>query len=83
MATHGAHHLAALVGANIANARKRAGLTQQEVAAALGTSISRVSGWERGEHLPGRSTQPGLADLLFSGDITAMYREGDEEQVPA
>jgi transcriptional regulator with XRE-family HTH domain len=78
MATQPNHHLAALVGTNIAAARERAGLTQQEVATAVKTSISRVSDWERGLHMPSRSVQPLLAELLFEGDVTAMFRQPDE-----
>lgn len=74
MATPPNHDLAGLIGANISAARKRKGLTQQEVATAVQTSISRVSGWERGQHMPSRSKQPLLAELLFDGDVTAMFQ---------
>lgn len=83
MATHPDNHLATIVGSNVLAARKREGLTQQDVAHALGTSVSRVSGWERGEHMPSRSAQPPLARLLFDGDMTAMFRDHDPKEIAA
>lgn len=70
------HPLAGIVGANIVAARERKGLTQHQLATVLATSISRVSSWENGRHLP-RNPQA-LADELFGGDVSAMYREPDE-----
>jgi transcriptional regulator with XRE-family HTH domain len=75
MATQIDTHLANIVGANISRARRFKGLTQQDVAGALATSTSRVSGWERGLHLPSRRQQQPLAELLFGGDVSALYRE--------
>lgn len=69
------------VGCNIVAARDRLNLTQHELASALNTSISRVSGWERGEHMP-RNLQA-VADELFGGDITALFRAPDPEDVAA
>lgn len=63
-----------LVGANIRAARETKRMSQQDVAAALGTSVSRVSGWERGRHLPKRSQHAPLAALLFDGDELAMFQ---------
>jgi transcriptional regulator with XRE-family HTH domain len=77
MATQTNNHLSRVVGVNIAAARARKGWTQQQLATALGTSISRVSGWERGEHLPQRSHQPAIADVLFGGDLNALFRPID------
>jgi transcriptional regulator with XRE-family HTH domain len=80
MASHMANHLSSLVGANIAAARAAAGLTQQQLAAALDTSSSRVSGWERGVHLPSQKQQPAIADLLFGGDISALFASDTETE---
>ena len=82
MATQANHHIAAIVGRNIAGGRKAKGkMTQQELASRLGTSISRVSGWENGKHLP-RNPQA-IADELFGGDITALFRDHDADPVAA
>lgn len=78
MATHATNHLSKVVGANIATARERKGITQLQLAAELSTSTSRVSGWERGLHMPSRRQQPALAEVLFDGDIGALYRETEK-----
>jgi transcriptional regulator with XRE-family HTH domain len=75
MATRPNTQLATIVGRNIAEAREAAGLTQHQLATKLETSISRVSGWETGQHLPQLRKQHQLAELLFGDDITAMFRE--------
>lgn len=75
MATQVASNLSSLVGRNIAAAREAAGLTQQQLASELETSTSRVSGWERGIHLPSQKQQPAIAALLFGGDVSALFRE--------
>ena len=79
MATRASHHLPTVVGHHIATARRERGLTQQQLATDLGTSISRVSSWENGRHLPGQRHRITLADQLFDGDVTAMFREPDTE----
>lgn len=83
MATQGTTHLAEIVGANIAAARTKAGLTQQELATEIESSVSRVSGWETGKHLPSPRKQARLAARLFDGDTTALFREADPEPVAA
>ena len=44
--------------------RKALGLTQYEVADALGTSQSRVASWELGQHFPGFLNLADLADIF-------------------
>ncbi len=70
MATQPTYQLKDIVGRNIVAARETQGLTQHELATALDTSVSRVSGWERGKHTP-RNLQA-VADLLFDGDMAAL-----------
>lgn len=81
MATQPSYQIKTVVGRNIAAARSRKGLTQHEVASLLNTSVSRVSGWERGVYMP-RNTQA-VADALFDGDLLAMFREPAETEVAA
>lgn len=53
MATSATTHLAATVGRNIRDRRKAHGLTQRDLAVALGRGDQMtVSRWERGEHTP-------------------------------
>lgn len=78
MATRGTTSLPALAGANILKARLTKGMTQHEVATELGTSVSRVSGWENAKHLPQRKVRQPLADLLFEGDVSEMFRVDKE-----
>ena len=77
MGTQGSHQIARIVGANIREARGRHGLTQIELAVRLRTSVSRVSNWENGHHLP-RNPQA-VADELLDGDVAALYREPEPE----
>lgn len=73
MATQTTTQIKTVVGSNIATARADKGMTQHELASALDTSISRVSGWERGKNMP-RNPQA-VADVLFDGDLLALFRE--------
>jgi transcriptional regulator with XRE-family HTH domain len=67
--------LAATVGGNIRTARKRAGMSQSELARALGLSDAMaVSRWERGAHSPNDTNLVALADLLVGGDVGFFYR---------
>lgn len=57
--------LAATVGRNIKARRKAAGLTQHDLAVALGRGDQMtVSRWERGEHKPSDDYLLLLADVL-------------------
>lgn len=44
--------------------RKRAGLTQIQLAQAIGASQASVSQWEKGETFPRRTFWPKLAEVL-------------------
>lgn len=77
MATQPNHQIATVVGRNIRTARERAGLTQIQLATKLGTSISRISGWETGKHLP--QNPQAIADELTDGDVVSLYRELEKE----
>ena len=50
-------------------------MTQREVAIALDVPSLYVSRWERGQNVPGPLNQQKLAELLFDGDVSALYRE--------
>lgn len=81
MATQPNHQIATVVGANIVKGRGANEMTQHDLASRLGTSISRVSGWENGKHLP-RNPQA-VADVLFDGDLMALYRAPDAKEIAA
>lgn len=49
---------------NILSYRKKAGLTQADVAKALGVSDAAVCQWEKGESMPSVSRLVSLANLL-------------------
>lgn len=53
-----------MLGRVIACERVRAGMRQRDLAAALGTSVSTVSGWERGERLPLAANVKAMAQLF-------------------
>ena len=52
------------ISEQIRNYRKSVGLTQEQVANALGVSASAVNKWEKGNSYPDISTLPALARLL-------------------
>lgn len=52
------------IGDLIKNARKKAGLTQQELADKMGVSYVNVSQWETGRRIPKFETRKKIADLL-------------------
>lgn len=57
--------LAGILAANVRDARKAAGLTQHELAIALGRGDAMtVSRWERGEHKPSDESLLALARVL-------------------
>ncbi len=52
------------MGLFIKEARKNAGLTQQDVAQAVGVSVQAVSKWEVGQSMPDTALLPDIADCL-------------------
>lgn len=52
------------IGERIAIARKRAGMTPEELAKALGITASAVRSWELGKSQPRPSKYPGIAEAL-------------------
>jgi transcriptional regulator with XRE-family HTH domain len=81
VSTQATTQIALRVGANLREAREARGLTQQEVGVAIqATGGGRdVSRWENGHVEVGPKYRQALADLLFDGDLSALYRE----RVPA
>ena len=61
-----------ILGKNIMQLRKDSGLTQEQLASALGISYQAVSKWENGNSCPDISALPLLADL-FSVSIDRLF----------
>ena len=63
--SNASRELAATVGSRVRAARSNAGLTQHQLAVALGSGDAmKVSRWERGEHLPSGESLVALAEIL-------------------
>jgi transcriptional regulator with XRE-family HTH domain len=73
MARQGARHLPTIIGQNIRQARGER--TQRDVAQAIGVPDVYISRWERGLHPPSDEHRQALANELFAGEISALYRE--------
>ncbi len=67
--------MAKLTGGNLRAARDERGLTQKQVADAIGASPMDVSRWETGRIEPGPRYRALLADLLFDGRVAGLYEE--------
>ncbi len=70
------------IGSNIKATRKRAGLTQSQLADMLGTSQQAVGKWESGKTVPGAESIAKIAEacgvpelIIRSGSSTAKYGE--------
>lgn len=66
------------MGKNLRTARRTRGWTQRQVGEAIGVTNRDVSRWESGKVEPGRRYRHLLADLLFDGDLSAMYAKPSE-----
>ena len=64
------------LASRLRTARTERGLSQEEVARALGVSRQSVSKWERGEALPSRANRQALAALY---GLSPPRRKGDGE----
>ena len=61
-----------ILGENIASLRKKAGMTQEELAARLHITYQAVSKWENGKACPDPAFLPVLADL-FNVSIDFLF----------
>lgn len=66
------------IGSNIAALRKEKGITQEELANALGVSAQAVSKWENNSSCPDVSLLAVIADY-FGVTVDALLRSGAEE----
>lgn len=78
MTQHGKQQIVHTVAANLREARLARKLSQHEVGVAVGTTGPAVSRWENGRVEPGAAYRVALADLLFAGDVSALYRETEK-----
>lgn len=58
------NHRARIIGENIALARHRLGINQEELARRLGMRRTDLSDWERGKHAPRQENMARLARQL-------------------
>ena len=73
------------IGSIIRSRRAAQGLTQEQVAQALGVTATAVSKWERNTSLPEVTLLPALARLLGTdlNDLLAFQQEMTREEVSA
>ena len=67
--------------AGVAPRRRAAGLTQQELADALGTSRSLIALIEAGQAWPSAASLPAMAEVLGCS-IDELYRAPDTDSIP-
>lgn len=73
MTSQPSRQIAQITGANLKAARAARGLTQRQVAEAVGATSMDVSRWETGRVEPGPGYRQKLAAALFDGDLAAIY----------
>lgn len=61
------------IAENLRDARRERGLTQVQVAEAIGAAQDQVSKWERGVVTPSMEWRIALAEFFYGGDMNAMY----------
>lgn len=66
---------AQIIGARLRDLRKEAGLSQKEVADAIGATPSAIGMYERGERVPNDENKVSLA-RLFDVDLMAVFYNG-------
>lgn len=72
MPMHRQPHIRSTVGANIARLRAQAGLSQLDLANAIGMDPMGVSRWERGKVMPRPETVDRIAYVL-GVEVGALY----------
>ena len=63
----------ATIGANIDLKITQLGKTNREIGEAMGATEHQVWRWRRGKVKPSDRYMAALAEILFDGDIAAMY----------
>ncbi len=69
------------LGRKIASARRRAGLTQNDLAVRVGVTAQAVSKWEQGRSCPDIAILDEIADALGISLITLLGMDEKEEAV--
>jgi transcriptional regulator with XRE-family HTH domain len=70
-------------GAALRRLRKRAGISQERLAAQVGTTRRHMIRLENGEHLPSRVLRDRLAEALDVSRSEIKSAEEDDEELPA
>jgi transcriptional regulator with XRE-family HTH domain len=74
--------LKAIIAANIADLRKKNGMTQQDLAAKLNYTDKAISKWERGESIPDVIVLKQIADM-YGVTVDYLLTDVHEEPKPA
>lgn len=72
-----------LVAMNVDRGIRLRGFTNREVAEKIGKTEHMVWRWRTGKHMPEKATLMALANLLFDGDFTELYRDHPNGDTPA
>jgi putative transcriptional regulator len=64
-------------------ARVAAGLTQAELADAVGVAQSAICGWENGDYEPGRALWKRIADACHTDVVTLFLKKSPRPRRPA
>ncbi len=62
---------------NLKTLRRKAGLTQSEISAAIGVAQNTISNWENGERMPSTNMLPKIAEIL-NCTIDELFADTDE-----
>lgn len=74
MSSHASQQMVPVWSQNIRREREARGWRQRDLAASLDTDVMSVSRWERGMR-PSAKYEARLVELLFEGDLGALYAE--------
>ena len=71
-------HISQVLGTNLRTAREEQGLTQHELALAVGSQAFQISRWENGLHRPKDAMLATLAEVLRV-DLAWLYTDHTKE----
>ena len=66
------------IGARLAEVRRRCGLTQRQLAKAVGVTITAIQNWERGRHGISAKRLGRLADALYCQPLDLLMLPGTD-----